>query len=229
MKREKAQKERGVPTKRLRIVRMEIPEMDEMIEAERDAHLKAAYTQMRDGAKANPEQAEWYAAWKIMLRETGETVGNIGFKGEPDDKTVEIGYGVPDRYRGQGYATEAVKALCEWAFSKDGVYFVRAITEIGNAASERVLETNKFKRIDGAEDGQTLWELEKPASAWMVIYMCLGLSVGMSLGLSVFDNSTLGMSIGLAIGLTLGILLDGQDKNNRVRKGDKEDEDDSSK
>lgn len=220
-------KQRPVSTKRMKLTPMSADELQELIDTETDPHMKKAYTEMRDGVLNHPGQEVWYTAWRMTLKSTGEMIGDLCFKGTADDKTVEIGYGVPDRYRGQGYTTEAVKALCEWAFSKEGVYFVRAITETGNAASERVLEKNKFNRIDGAEEGQTLWELEKPASSWFAIYMCLGLSVGMSLGTTVFDNSGMGLSIGLAIGLALGFALDAQDKKNRVRKGDKADDGES--
>ncbi|HRX59241.1 MAG TPA: GNAT family N-acetyltransferase [Eubacteriales bacterium] len=224
MKKEKAQKEREVPTKRLRIVQMEIPEMDEMIEVERDAHLKAAYTQMRDGAKKDPEQAEWYAAWKISLKETGEMVGDLCFKGPPDDLTAEIGYGVLEAHRHKGYAKEAVDAMTDWAFSQGSAYYVRAITDEGNAASERVLEKSGYKKLEqppenvALEAGQTLWEKEKPATSWMAILMCLGLSIGVSLGLSAFDNVGMGLSIGLSIGLAMGVALDAQDRAARKRR-----------
>ena len=219
--------QRPVPTKRMTLTPMSADDLQERIDAETDAHLKNAYAEMRAGVLSHPGKEIWYTAWRMTLKETGETVGELGFNAEPDDKTAEIGYGVPEAYRSRGYATEAVRALCDWAFSKEGVYYVRAITEDGSAASERVLEKAKFKRIDGANAGEALWELEKPASSWMAIYMCLGLSIGMSLGMTVFDNSAIGMSIGLALGLTLGISLDARDKSARVRKGDKQDEDDS--
>jgi GNAT superfamily N-acetyltransferase len=176
----------------------------------------------------HPGKELWYTAWRMTHKDTGETIGDLGFKGEPDDKTVEIGYGVLESYRGQGYTTEAVKALCEWVFTQENVYFVRAITQDGNAASERVLEKNKFKRIDGAGDGKPVWEKEKTASSWMAVYMCIGISVGLTFGMTVFDNSGLGMAIGIGIGLALGAALDAQDKKNRVRKSDKKDEDDVS-
>jgi len=216
-----------VPTKRLKLIPMSADEMQELIGRETDAHMKKAYTEMREGTLSHPGQELWHAAWRMTRKDTGETVGDLCFKGAPDDKTVEIGYGVLDAFQSQGYATEAVKALCEWAFSRDGVYFVRAITEDGNAASERVLEKNKFRRVDGADAGESLWEKEKPASSWMAVYMCLGLSIGLSLGTTVFDNSGTGLALGLSIGLALGISLDANDKKKRVRKGDKEDENDS--
>lgn len=210
----------------MRLTPMSADELLEMSDRETDPHMKNAYAEMRNGVLNHPGEELWHTAWRMTLKDTGETVGDLCFKGAPDDKTVEIGYGVLEGYRNRGYTTEAVRALCEWAFSRDGAYFVRAITEDGNIASERVLEKLKFMRIDGAAEGETLWEKEKPASSWMVIYMCLGLSVGMSLGLSAFDNSALGMSIGLSIGLALGVALDAQDKKNRVRKGDQKNDGD---
>jgi RimJ/RimL family protein N-acetyltransferase len=224
MKKGNVKKNREIPTKRLRIVRMEIPAMDRIIESETDAHRKAAYSQMRDGAKENPEHAEWYAAWEIMCKETGETVGDLCFKGPPDDLTVEIGYGVLEAHRHKGYAKEAVAAMTDWAFSQGTVYFVRAVTDEGSVASERVLEASGYKKLEqlpgniALEAGQTLWEKEKPATSWMAIFMCLGLSVGVSLGLSVFDNIGMGLSIGLGIGLSMGVALDAQDRAARKRK-----------
>lgn len=216
--------QRPISTKRMRLTPMSAKELLEKSDGEADAHLKNAYAEMRSGVLNHPGQELWYTAWRMTLANTGETIGDLGFRGEPDDKTVEIGYGVLEEYRNQGYTTEAVKALCEWVFTQESVYFVRAITQDGNAASERVLEKNQFKRIDGAEDGQSVWEKEKPASSWMAICMCLGMSLGLSIGISVFDNSGIGMSLGLAGGLAIGVSLDSQDKKNRVRKSNKKDE-----
>ena len=60
-------------------------------------------------------------------------VGNIGFHGEPGINAagalaaLEIGYGVrPDRRR-QGYATEAVGALLDWARGQGISHFVASV------------------------------------------------------------------------------------------------------
>lgn len=58
----------------------------------------------------------------------------------------EIGYGVDEEYRNQGYCTEAVKTLTGWALSQEGVQCVEAETESSNTASIRVLEKAGFVR-----------------------------------------------------------------------------------
>ena len=54
----------------------------------------------------------------IILRETGEVIGDIGFHGPPDQAgTVEIGYGIVEQYRGRGLAGESAVAICGLAWS----------------------------------------------------------------------------------------------------------------
>ena len=193
--------QRPIPTKRMTLTPMSVDELNELIERETDAHMKQAYTEMRDGVLQNPDQALWYTAWRMTLKETGEMLGDLCFHSAPADKTVEIGYGVLEQYRKNGYATEAVRALIDWAFTQTNVYFVRAITDAGNEASEHLLEKLKFNKLplDPAaadlEEGQTLWELEKPASMWMAIFMCLGMGCGGAIG-SASDNYSMGMVLG---------------------------------
>jgi RimJ/RimL family protein N-acetyltransferase len=74
-------------------------------------------------------------------------VGGIGFAGLPDDEgTSEIGYALDQKFQGQGIATEAVKALTEWAFQDAGLQVLRAETPVDNVGSQRVLEKNKFQK-----------------------------------------------------------------------------------
>jgi RimJ/RimL family protein N-acetyltransferase len=73
------------------------------------------------------------------IRVAGLAVGGAGFLGGPDeDGGVTIGYGLAPAARGQGYATEAVRALLEFARSQ-GVRRVRADTDHDNTASQHVL------------------------------------------------------------------------------------------
>ena len=37
----------------------------------------------------------------MTLRETGETLGYLGFHGGPQEKTVELGYDIPEANRNQ--------------------------------------------------------------------------------------------------------------------------------
>lgn len=100
----------------------------------------------------------WYTNWEIILSATSCSVGGIGFAGLPDDQgSTEIGYALDQKYRGQGIATEAVKALSEWAFQDAGLQIIRAETPVDNAASQRVLEKNRFQKT-----GEKTLALENP-------------------------------------------------------------------
>ena len=89
----------------------------------------------------------WYTNWEIILNPSSCSVGGIGFAGLPDDEgTSEIGYALDQKFQGQGIATEAVKALTEWAFQDAGLQVLRAETPVDNVGSQRVLEKNKFQK-----------------------------------------------------------------------------------
>jgi RimJ/RimL family protein N-acetyltransferase len=93
-----------------------------------------------------------YPSYEIVLREGGETVGTIGFFGPPDDAgTVMIGYGLAEPARGFGYATEAVRGLIGYAFSRPEVARIVADTHTENVPSHRVLEKAGFTRTHSTE------------------------------------------------------------------------------
>ena len=57
------------------------------------------------------------AGFAIVLKTTNELIGYVGLgKVRCDD--VEIGYEIGEKFQGNGYATEAVKAATEWGFNK---------------------------------------------------------------------------------------------------------------
>ena len=118
-------------------------EMNELIEAERDEHLREAYREMLRGSLEHAEDWGWYAIW-LIVRKDGAHIGNLSFKGSPVDGVVELGYGIAEEYRGYGYATEAVETILEWAFDQPGVVKIAAETGPDNPASRRVLEKCGF-------------------------------------------------------------------------------------
>ena len=132
-----------IQTERLNIRIASDDEMQRLISEEKDEELKKAYTEMFDCCAANPEQRQWYAAWFIELA-SGERVGDLCFKGLSPDGCVEIGYGLLPEYWGKGYATEAVKAMTEWASKQPGVKRIEAETDPENTASQRVLEKTGY-------------------------------------------------------------------------------------
>lgn len=91
-----------------------------------------------------------FGYYQIVLRCDGLAVGGIGFKGVPQDGSVEIGYGLAPSARGHGYATEALRALLRTVAGL-GVGTVRADTVPDNIPSQRTLENAGFAQT-GADD-----------------------------------------------------------------------------
>ena len=54
------------------------------------------------------------------------------------------GNGILEEYQGQGYATEAVKAVTEWALQKTNVTAIEAETDVNNIISQKVLKKCGF-------------------------------------------------------------------------------------
>ena len=78
----------------------------------------------------------WALSFSIVERASGSAVGGCGFKGPPDaEGVVEVAYGIDPAHRGRGFATEAARALVEFAFASSRVRRVRAHTKPGNSAS----------------------------------------------------------------------------------------------
>ncbi|WP_449489151.1 GNAT family N-acetyltransferase [Streptomyces lavendulae] len=84
----------------------------------------------------------------IVERDSGLIVGSIGLFWPPADGVLELGYGIVSSRRGRGYATEATRAVSEFALATPGVHTVAAGVELSNPASVRVLEKAGFERHD---------------------------------------------------------------------------------
>lgn len=133
-----------IDTERLRIYPASREQMEAAIASEQDEELKKAYAEMLDGCIRNPDQWAWYAMWMIEQND-GTHIGDLCFKGLQDDGIAEIGYGILEEYQGKGYATEAVQAACRWAFQHAEVKALDAEADLGNVASQRVLEKCGFR------------------------------------------------------------------------------------
>jgi len=81
----------------------------------------------------------------IVRADTGEVIGDLGWKGGPDESGVaEIGYGLAGPSRRQGYGTEAVAAFADWALGPGGASSLIAEVLADNVASRRLLERVGF-------------------------------------------------------------------------------------
>ncbi|MDO5574841.1 MAG: GNAT family N-acetyltransferase [bacterium] len=149
-----------IDTERLSIELASDEYMEQMIRDEKDEGLKQAYSEMLQGAKANPNQREWNAIWIVRLRENPNiSVGEISFKGLSDLGVIEIGYGVQPGFERQGYMTEAVTGMVRWAGSQPEVRQIEAETESENVASRRVLQKAGFVEngVMGEEGPRFVW------------------------------------------------------------------------
>ncbi len=102
----------------------------------------------------------WQTYWLIILNESNFGVGLAGFKGYPDESgSTEIGYGIDPAYQNQGYMTEAVDALVNWALQHPFCNTVTATT-VKNPASRRLLE-KLGARLVAEEETSSSWEFRK--------------------------------------------------------------------
>lgn len=70
---------------------------------------------------------------------TNEFIGRCGF-GLVATGEIEIGYVLHKKFWGQGYATEAVCALLEWAKNNINAEYVIAFAPLEHEASQRVMQ-----------------------------------------------------------------------------------------
>lgn len=94
----------------------------------------------------------------FVLKETGKVIG-AGSIGLNDDGKYELGYNLNRAYWGQGFATEAARALIQWAYNQLGARDFAAAYVTANAASGGVLRKcgfqfekyGQYSRFDGSE------------------------------------------------------------------------------
>jgi RimJ/RimL family protein N-acetyltransferase len=87
-----------------------------------------------------------FGFYRIDRLSDGQAVGGIGFKGQPVDGCVEIGYGLAPSARGYGYAAEAVAGILTVA-ADNGLTKVVADTTLDNIASQRTLIRAGFHHV----------------------------------------------------------------------------------
>ncbi len=160
---------------RLRLPRLE--DVDGLLPAFSDPELRDAGNLPafgRDELVANLRELPALAETDRLLplaalyAETEEVVGaGMLHHLDSDRRIVEIGYFVLPHARGRGIATTIARTLAEHAFSL-GVERVAAYVNVGNTASERVLERAGFTREgvvrsmpkpDGTRVDKTLFSL----------------------------------------------------------------------
>jgi RimJ/RimL family protein N-acetyltransferase len=88
--------------------------------------------------------------WLVERVDGGETIGWVSLRvGEATRENGEVGYSLLEAFRGNGYATEAVRALVDIAFSIGNLRMLRAYCLPENERSRALL-----RRLGFREDGR---------------------------------------------------------------------------
>jgi ribosomal-protein-alanine N-acetyltransferase len=82
-------------------------------------------------------------SWLVFRRNDEQLVGAISAR---EDQGINLGYLLARPFWGQGFMSEALAAIVEWAFSVPSVFRVWAVCDLENDASARLLERNGFNQ-----------------------------------------------------------------------------------
>ena len=91
-----------------------------------------------------------FGLWAVVLKETGEMIGQCGLTMQPwkEKEVLEIGYLFWRAFWHQGYATEAAKGCKDYAFKVLHAQEVCSIIRDTNLASKNVAIRNGMKKMD---------------------------------------------------------------------------------
>ncbi len=122
--------------------------------------MRGIYQTKLDYIRRYKENLLYYTYWQIVPKDKNYIVGEIGFKDAPNSYgEIEVGYGLENEHRGNGYMTEALIGLTKWAFSQKGISAIIAVTLKNNILSQRVLNRSGFL-IQGYDSKHIYWRLE---------------------------------------------------------------------
>ncbi|RZS29476.1 RimJ/RimL family protein N-acetyltransferase [Herbihabitans rhizosphaerae] len=162
-------------TERLRLrppADTDAPRLDELANDERGRHFNGRIAGVADISgerwvhrmrerNATGEQVNWVIADKATDQMLGQF--QLHELGGMDDSEAQPGYGVHPDARGKGLATEALNAVCEWAFRPvaDGGFGKRRLTistAESNTASRHAADRAGFTHVASIPTGYTIGE-----------------------------------------------------------------------
>jgi RimJ/RimL family protein N-acetyltransferase len=113
--------------------------------------------EIEEMARRVPGEPGW-VQFSVEVREGGRLVGDVGLCPIDEEAGVmKIGYTMAPAFQGNGYGTEAVRALVAYAFDVLNAETVRAYASAENLPSVRVAEkaglrlVERFQRVYGDE------------------------------------------------------------------------------
>ena len=111
--------------------------------------------------KADPSTNKWFVRF-IVLKESKIVIGSTSFHGIPDENgMMEIGLGVEEAFRNQGYAKEALLGMWRWVCVEPGVKTLRYTVSPENIPSVKIIEGYGFQYL-----GQQMDEIDGPENIY---------------------------------------------------------------
>lgn len=143
-------------TERLFLREMQMGDLDRLYELYEDAAARRYLEPLSEDRAEEAEKLKAYidvcysfygfGYWAVCDRESGEMIGRCGFRvvGFDGEFMVDTGWLIDARYRGQGLAEEAVRAVLSFAEETLELDEVTACIEEGNDISERLAKRCGF-------------------------------------------------------------------------------------
>lgn len=122
--------------------------------------LRARYA--RQAAGRSPDGREEWRNWILRLPGV-EAVGYVQATITGGGQRAEIAWVVGLQWQGQGYATEAARALVGWLDSR-GIQVIQAHIHPEHAASAAVARRAGLRPSGAVEDGEQLWLRDRRAA-----------------------------------------------------------------
>ena len=162
-----------IETKRLLLISLLPEELEALIASDVERASKLAGVWVSPGWPADREAREGLAwhfrhlvadpahiPWRVRVvveRSSGSVVGAINLKGPPDSNgDAEIGWGIVESCRRQGYAVEATAAVMAWALS------ISATVPSDNIASQRIARRLGMTCTASSRRNLPLWQCQRP-------------------------------------------------------------------
>ncbi len=108
--------------------------------------------QIEEMAGRAPGGPGGWVQFSVEERESGRLIGDVGLSpAEGETGVIKVGYTISPEVQGRGYATEAVRALVDYAFDALGAEVVRAYASEENEPSIRVAEKVGMRLVERLE------------------------------------------------------------------------------
>ena len=98
--------------------------------------------------------ADHWLCLVMRLRDSDQAIGITGMS--MAEGRAEVGYLLLPTFYGQGFGSESLQALINWAASTQEITRFKAVVTEGNIASERVLEKAGFKLVAKVPDAHSI-------------------------------------------------------------------------